>query len=260
MRTTYRSHGGNFAYWQQRWEQIPADDGAISLEHYPGRYAEAVMGMVDGPVLEAGCGAGRVLLHYHRQGRDIVGIDFIETAVGKLKEIQPDLRLSATDITDLPFKDGGFDAVLAFGLYHNLETGLEKALLETHRVLHSGGILCVSVRVDNIQNRIIDWLAERGVKKNATQNFHKINYTVREFNSELAKAGFTVIGSEFVENMPFLYKFSTFRHSTHRRFDEHMARTEGYRLSFLGSLLQKTLVGVSPESFCNIMVTRARVA
>lgn len=258
MRLTYRTHGGSKAYWQQHWSQIPADDGALNLDRYPGRYAEAVMRAVDGPVLEAGCGAGRVLLHYRRAGRQIVGMDFIEVAVRKIRHASAEVPLSVADVTGLPFADASFAGVLAFGLYHSLEHGVERAFAETRRIMRPGGLLCASMRADNLQNRIVDWLADAAAPTGDERRFHKANYSCREFADMLTAAGFMLEHMEYVENMPFLYKFPLFRHPDHRRFDEHRARGEGYRLSALGEALQGALIGLAPASFCNINVATAR--
>ena len=259
MRVTYRSHGGSREYWEQRWAQIPADAGQLNLERYPGRFAEMIMRRVDGPVLEAGCGAGRVLLHYHRLGRSITGIDYVRTAVDKINALDPTVRAEQADIANLPFDDGQFAAVLAFGLYHSLERDADKALAETRRVLRHGGLLCASVRMDNIQNRINDWLADRNDRSGGPRQFHKANFTTREFDALLRQAGFEPERTEYVENMPLMYKFRPFRHPTHRAFNEHVARGEGYRLSRLGNAVQRSLIATLPRSFCNIMVATARV-
>ncbi len=69
-----------------------------------------------GKILEAGCGAGRILRYYHDRGYDIIGIDFIDVAISKLKEIDPTLQAEVGDITSLGFADQSFRYVLAFGL------------------------------------------------------------------------------------------------------------------------------------------------
>lgn len=257
MRVTSRSHGGNRSYWQRRWEQIPPDEGSLNLDRYPGRYAEAVMAETVGPVLEAGCGAGRVLIHYHHRGRWIAGMDFITTALQKIRQVEPGMPMLAADASSLPFVDRCFAAVLAFGLYHNLEHGIDAALAETRRVLKTGGLLCASMRADNLQNRIIDWLANRD-SATSEQMFHKANYSYGELQAIFKKAGFDIVRVEYVENMPFLYKLAAFRHRTHRVFDERKARAEGYRLSSLGAAVQRLLVRFWPASFCNIFVITCR--
>ena len=258
MRVTYRRHGGSRDYWERRWTQIPADIGNLNLDRYPGKYAQPVMHRANGMVLEAGCGAGRVLLHYHRSGMPIIGMDFIETACAKIRAADPTVPLNVGDITRLPFPDKRFGAVLAFGLYHNLESDVTMAIRETKRVLKTGGLLCASVRMDNIQNRIVDWLAERNQPKLGELAYHKGNYNRREFSDMLTASGFEIEQIEYVVNMPLAYKFRILRHRTHRKFDEHVARGDGYRLSWYGAVIQNILIALFPKSFCNIMVTTAR--
>ncbi len=259
MRLTYRHHDGNRAYWRERWEQVPADSEDLNLNRYPGRYAEAVLSKNQGRVLEAGCGAGRVWRHYHRAGREIIGFDFIATALAKLSSTEDKAQLGAGTATHLPFAGDSFSVVLAFGLYHNLEQGFEGALAETLRVLEPGGTVCASLRLDNLQNRIVDRLADRRANnRTGGKLFHKANYTPRELSDAFAAAAFRIEKFEYVENMPLLYKFSIFRRADHRRFNEHVARQEGYALSTVGRLFQNLLIKFWPGSFCNIAVITAR--
>ena len=161
MRATYRAHGGVQAYWQARWEAVPADEGTLSLTRYPGVFAQEIMSRVEGPVLEAGCGAGRVVRHFHDEGREIIGIDFIPDVLRKVRDADANVRLAAADVLNLPFPSEFFGGVLAFGLYHNLESDLDRALKETRRTLRPGGLLCASFRADNVQNRVLDKIADR---------------------------------------------------------------------------------------------------
>lgn len=273
MRKTYRAHGGNRAYWRDRWAGLEADDGRLDQAGYPGRQAEAVLSRARGRVLEAGCGAGRVLLHYHGRGREIVGMDFVAPALAKIGGRAPGLPLVAADVTRMPFADASFGAVLAFGLYHNLEAGMDAALAETRRVMAAGGLLCASVRADSLENRLIDWWEGRklarsqagssqpgNAPKSGDHTFHKANYTRRELTAALAAAGFAVEAVEYAANMPFLYRFAGLRHPSQRRFDERRARAEGYRLSRLGAALQRALSGLCPAAFCSLLVVTARAA
>ena len=83
MRVTYRK-ANNKDYWTKRWADIPADQPMQNHNAYPLKYAELTVTAKDRPILEAGCGAGRILRYYHGLGHDIVGIDFISVAVEKL--------------------------------------------------------------------------------------------------------------------------------------------------------------------------------
>lgn len=225
---------------------------------YPLKYAQMTVLDKSGKILEAGCGAGRILRYYHNRGYDIVGIDFVEVAIRKLKEIAPTLQAEVGDVTNLRFAEQSFRYVLAFGLYHNLEYGLDKAVLETHRVLEKNGVVCASFRADNLQTRLTDYLAARKAKRpvgeEMARSFHKMNLTRTEFGELFTRAGFTVDFIAPVENMPILYKYEFFRSSGHRDFDENKARMEGYRLSWFGQRLQNALMRFFPNQFCNIYV------
>ena len=92
----------------------------------------------------------------------------------------------------MPFPDNLFDYVLGFGLYHNLESGLEKALNETYRVMNKGGFLVASFRADNIQTKIVDKLyLMNSVKNNSSKKlFHKLNLNKSEISSLISNSGF----------------------------------------------------------------------
>lgn len=263
MRVTYRSRGVK-EYWAQRWADIPADKPMENRNAYPLKYAEMTVTARDEPILEAGCGAGRILRYYHERGYDIFGMDFIEVAIDKLRKIDPTLQVEVGDITQLQYPDQSFKYLLAFGLYHNLEFGLDRAIAETYRVLQKNGRVCASFRADNIQTRLTDWLADRRTKARDAANgfraFHKMNLTRGEYETLFAGAGFIVEAVYPVENMPILYKFAFFRAPSHKMFDENKARKEGYRLSWFGRALQNFLMRVFPDQFCNIYVLIAHKA
>tara|TARA_B100001093_G_scaffold520394_1_gene615403 strand:- start:1766 stop:2563 length:798 start_codon:yes stop_codon:yes gene_type:complete len=257
MRITYR-YKDNKNYWQKRWDDISADEPMQNKNVYPLKYAISTTAMdKNGKILEAGCGAGRILRYYHNNGFKIKGFDFIKTAVNKLKDKDPSLDVEVGDITNMDFKDRSFDYILCFGLYHNLEKNLEKAVLETHRVLRNGGKVCASFRADNLQTKLVDYLTEKKTNsslKSKKKYFHKINLTKKEFCDLFTKNGFKINKVTAVENMPILYKFKFFRAKNHKNFDENIARSEGYRLSSLGSVLQKFMMYFFPDQFCNIYV------
>jgi SAM-dependent methyltransferase len=261
MRITYRWSDNN-QYWTKRWDDIPADHPMENIDVYPLKYAELTLVSAQGKILEAGCGAGRVLRYYADKGRDIIGIDFIKGAIDKLKEKDGTLKVEVGDISRLRFADAFFDYVLAFGLYHNLENNLEAAIKETFRVLRPGGKVCASHRADNIQTLLTDWLYARSARKRGItappDKFHKRNLKEKEFVELFSRAGFLVERVYPVENMPFFYKFGFFRDKRHKTFDENLGRKEGYRLSALGRALQKTLICLFPKQFCNIFVLIAR--
>lgn len=260
MRITYRSQN-NKEYWSKRWADIPIDKPMENIDAYPLKYSEKIISSKEGKILEAGCGAGRLLRYYHDRGYDIIGMDFIEGVIKKLKDFDSSLQVEVGDITALKFPDATFKYILAFGLYHNLENGLQKAMQETYRVMLPGGKLCASFRADNFQTRLSDfiekWRGKSFFENKKNLEFHKINLKRSECLDLFQTAGFVVENVFTAENMPLLYKFSFFRHSTHRIFDENKARKEGYRLSGLGKLITQFIMKFFPDQFCNIYVITA---
>lgn len=260
MRVTYRFKKID-EYWKDRWSSIPADEAMENLDAYPIKYAEAAIRSEKGRILEAGCGAGRILRYYKNKGNEIIGVDYIHAPLAKLKAVDPTLRLGLCDIRNLIFPDRCFRFVLAFGLYHNLEKGFRRALKETYRVLEPGGKLCASFRADNVHTRLIDLLASyRGRKENrsaAMAQFHKMNLKCRELVTIFENAGFHVKKIIPVENMPLLYKFALFRSKAHRDFDEGLGRKRGYQLSHSGRVIHRSLSALFPWQFCNIHVVIA---
>jgi SAM-dependent methyltransferase len=261
MRITYR-RGNIKDYWTQRWDTISADIPMENTSAYPLKYAEEAIAANDGKILEAGCGAGRLLRYYKERGYDITGFDFIDSVVNKLKSIDPELNVETGDILNLSYADKSFKYILSFGLYHNIEHGLDQAIKETYRVLEPGGIVCASFRADNLQTRLTDWYASYNARKktgnHSTKGFHKMNLKKHEFIDLFKRGGFDIHEVYDVENMPVLYKFSFFRSRQHKVFDENLARKDGYQLSFSGGLLQRFLMRYFSSNFCNLYVLIAQ--
>ena len=219
MRKTYRNKNVR-EYWGVRWRNVPADLPMENESVYPLCYSNQMINRTNGRILEAGCGAGRVLRYYHDRGYDIEGIDFIKEVIDKLERVDPSLKVMVGDITKLSYRNDTFDFVLAFGLYHNLDENLQLAIDETHRILKPEGGLCVSFRADNLQTKISDWIerikANRKPFSGRSRNreFHKMNLTKREFRELFNQSGFKVGSIATVQNMPFLYKFRWFRYGS----------------------------------------------
>ncbi len=123
MRITYRKND-SFAYWTQRWADVEADEAMENRASYPLKYAlEAVARSFapnGGRICEAGCGNGRLVRYFMRNGYHIRGFDFIPEAISKIKNVEPAAEVETGDILNLSYPDEYFDTFLAFGLYHSL--------------------------------------------------------------------------------------------------------------------------------------------
>lgn len=101
-----------------------------------------------GPVLELGCGTGRISVPLARAGVTLVGIDRSQPMLARAEErrrratLSGSLALVRGDIRALPFRSGAFQTVLApYGILQSLlgDGDLRSTLLSVSRVLSEGG-------------------------------------------------------------------------------------------------------------------------
>jgi ubiquinone/menaquinone biosynthesis C-methylase UbiE len=110
-----------------------------------------------GPVLELGCGTGRVSLPLGRAGVRLVGIDRSERMLARARVRAKRARLTSTvalirgDIRFTPFAEPCFSMVMApYGILQSLlrERDLAATLNEVHRVLEPGGTFGIELVAD----------------------------------------------------------------------------------------------------------------
>lgn len=133
-------------------EEINAEIGNIDLflldQILKGRFLK------DQKILDAGCGEGRNLLYFLKNGYDISAIDQNESAIKMIRmhahtlgaTISPD-QLLVGDVTQIPFPSDHFHVVNCLSVLHFAEN--EKVFLnmmmELSRVLRPGGILILKM-------------------------------------------------------------------------------------------------------------------
>ena len=112
---------------------------------------EAIEGLTEGRILDAGCGNGRHLLLLSSMGFRVVGVDLskelIRIAKRRIKEfsLTDEAELIVGDIRFLPFKDEVFDGVLAIAVIHHIPGVVERVrtLKDMKRVMkpHAKAVL-----------------------------------------------------------------------------------------------------------------------
>jgi len=99
------------------------------------------------PVLEVGCGYGRVLEELHRAGfRSLVGLDFSKKMIDRGRKLFPHLDLRRSEGDGLPFPEGTFQAVILVAVLTCIADSQAQVDLvsEAVRVLRDGGVLFLS--------------------------------------------------------------------------------------------------------------------
>ena len=104
-------------------------------------FAELVQA-AGGPVVDVGCGPGRITGHLHRLGLDAFGVDLSPAMIEVARRDHPGLRFEVGSMTELDLPDASVAGLLAwFSLIHVPDEAVPAVLAHFHRVLRPGGVL-----------------------------------------------------------------------------------------------------------------------
>ena len=152
------------------------------------------------PLLECGIGTGRISLPMLAEGADVVGIDISPRMMERLHAKLAEMRAAASgrawgtltthvaDMTEVPFEDGSFGAVVAVHVLH-LISDWQRALHEIVRVLRPGGVFLLGQDqrdADDLQWRVqSEWLRIIGeLSPETNTGYPGVGYTplLKEFD------------------------------------------------------------------------------
>ncbi|WP_415853919.1 class I SAM-dependent methyltransferase [Sinomonas sp. G460-2] len=96
-------------------------------------------------VLDAGCGAGRMMPVLETFGCQVEGIDLSPEMIRRAQQDHPSFPSQVASISALPFPDGSFDGVFSwYSTIHSPGPDLPRILAEARRVLRPAGLLLVA--------------------------------------------------------------------------------------------------------------------
>ncbi len=151
------------------------------------------------PVLDFGCGSGRISVLMARLGFDVFGIDssdeMLKMARSKLKEFyggEVSRRFLKASMFNLPYPNGTFKMVISAGVYHQVHSlsELKVAFDETARVLLKGGVLVVEV----FTCCAVDFLSSNNSLVVTKEGLHMTLVTADEFKELARESGLKIIG------------------------------------------------------------------
>ena len=108
-------------------------------------------------ILDAGCGQGRNLMYFVRNGYRVFGFDknkdvihILKNSIESIDSSYPTDRFITANVEDLPYPDHKFDAIISVAVLHFAENEdhFFKMASELVRVLKPGGILFVRMACD----------------------------------------------------------------------------------------------------------------
>lgn len=131
--------------WQaERWLRWARTPGHDAYWHYRDAFFDSIVPEPGRRTLEVGCGEGRVARDLVHRGHRVVAVDVSPTLVAHAADADPHGRYLVADAAALPFRDGSFDAVVAYNSLMDVQD-MPAAVAEAARVLEPGGRLCICV-------------------------------------------------------------------------------------------------------------------
>lgn len=113
-----------------------------------GAFAGTVLADGGGPVLDAGCGTGRITGHLASLGLDVSGVDLSPGMIAVAQRDHPDLAFAVGSMADLALADGTLAGALAwYSVIHTPPADRPAVFRELARVLAPGGHLVVAFQV-----------------------------------------------------------------------------------------------------------------
>lgn len=141
---------------------------------------EGHLGSCDGPVLDLGCGPGRLTAHLRALGVDATGIDIVPEFIDHAEATYPQGRYRLGSIADLDAEDASVGGAVAwYSLIHTPPDELGGVLDEVRRVMAPGARLVVG---------LFDGEALEPFAHKVTTAYR---WPAEEFTERLRRAGFT---------------------------------------------------------------------
>jgi len=189
-----------------RWARTPGHD---AYWYFRDGFFDSILPASGRRTLEIGCGEGRVARDLTARGHRVVALDTSTSLVGHAREADDRGRYLVAEGAALPFPPRCFDIVVAYNALQ-VVADMEATVAEAGRVLVPGGHLCFCVAhpttdlgvfvsgeddaLFTLRPRYFDRIRvdDTVESKGLTMRFRGWTYTLEDYASALARAGFLI--------------------------------------------------------------------
>lgn len=205
-------------YWDNIWSRCGLDPETVETSTYPLYPTVNYISEKSGLILECGCGTGRVVNFFRNKGFDIVGMDYSEVALRTIKNAKLRAKLVCADALNMPFKEGAFKYICAFGVYGSLQKREERRrmLRQVSRVLDADGLLIFSVAARNTLYYALHGAKQNNMlrrlfgKKPVFYSFGWHQFCKKELKEELQEEGFVLKDAVYTSTHQLFYDLFPF--------------------------------------------------
>jgi 2-polyprenyl-3-methyl-5-hydroxy-6-metoxy-1,4-benzoquinol methylase len=166
------------------------------------------VGTPSGPILDAGCGTGRITEAVVPLGQPIVAIDYSEVCLHRMLARCGGARVLAvqSDLRNIPLRSGAMAAATSIEVHPHLRDGdRQRFLAELARVLAPGAPLVISTLNYNLVFRAWQALGNADAREGEHvlgNDYHYRRFGRDEFVRELLAAGLAVDELTGIRNIP----------------------------------------------------------
>lgn len=229
--------------WGMEWKDVSVSEKVAAVDLYP-EIQEAFRKYLTGesPILEAGCGLGGWVNYLAKKKFPVVGLDYLEPVIRKVRDNDNSLVLLVADAKALPFRDESFRYALSLGVVEHIEEGPREAILDLLRVTTPDGLAFISVPhplaafwIDRAKaklkrNPLVRKLLGRDAYR-ADDRFFQYVFSRSEFRGILRESGCEIVDHFPYGFTPTLYYCFPFLRSGGNRWD--------YRLNSIGRAISR---------------------
>ena len=144
-------------------------------------------------ILEAGCGPGHLVAALTENGYDVIGIDYESQVVEFTNKYLPQEEIIKGDVLKLDLPDQILGCYLSIGVAEHFIDGPQNLLREARRVLKNDGVALISVPYLNKAREKLVTELQGNSPDDYTYHFHQYYFSIQDFSTELANAGFKVV-------------------------------------------------------------------